>query len=43
MPTEHLKSLGAKEVAREYFLDRLKKVNFDDINNIWEIDKSLIE
>jgi leucyl/phenylalanyl-tRNA--protein transferase len=43
IPTDHLKSLGAKEVAREYFLDRLKKVNMDDINNIWEIDKSLIE
>lgn len=43
VPTEHLKSLGAKEVGREYFLNRLKKVNMDDLNNIWEIDKSLIE
>ena len=43
VPTDHLKSLGAKEVAREYFLDRLKKVSMDDINNIWEIDKSLID
>ena len=42
VPTDHLKSLGAKEVDREYFLNRLKKVNMDDINNIWEIDKSLI-
>jgi len=25
VPTNHLKSLGAKEVARQYFLDRLKK------------------
>ena len=43
VPTDHLKSLGAKEVDREYFLDRLKKVNMDDINNIWEINKKLIE
>ncbi|MCF6310409.1 MAG: leucyl/phenylalanyl-tRNA--protein transferase [Sulfurimonas sp.] len=43
VPTEHLKSLGAKEVGREYFLKRLKKVNMDDLNNIWEIDKSLID
>lgn len=43
VPTDHLKSLGAKEVAREYFLDRLKKVNMDNINNIWEIDKNLID
>lgn len=42
VPTEHLKSLGAKEVSREYFLNRLNKVNMDDINNIWEIDKRLI-
>ncbi|OHE15700.1 MAG: leucyl/phenylalanyl-tRNA--protein transferase, partial [Sulfurimonas sp. RIFOXYB2_FULL_37_5] len=26
VPTEHLKSLGAKEVTREYFLSRLYKV-----------------
>ena len=25
VPTQHLKSLGAKEVSRDYFLDRLKK------------------
>jgi len=28
--TEHLKSLGAKEVSREYFLDRLYKVCMDE-------------
>jgi len=42
VPTEHLKSLGAKEVTREYFLMRLKKVNMEIINNSWEIDKRLI-
>ena len=43
VPTDHLKSLGAKEVDREYFLARLKKANMDDINNIWEINKKLIK
>jgi len=33
VPTQHLKSLGAKEVAREYFLERLHKVNMDIIEN----------
>lgn len=42
VPTNHLKSLGAKEVDREYFLNRLNKVNMHNINNIWEVDKSLI-
>ena len=42
VPTNHLKSLGAKEVSREYFLDRLKKVNIDTIEHYWEIDKSLL-
>ncbi|MCW8837692.1 MAG: leucyl/phenylalanyl-tRNA--protein transferase [Thiovulaceae bacterium] len=37
VPTEHLKSLGAKEVARTYFLDRLQKVNMDSIEHKWEI------
>jgi len=37
VPTEHLKSLGAKEVAREYFLQRLSKVGFDDVGSgSWE-------
>jgi leucyl/phenylalanyl-tRNA--protein transferase len=42
VPTNHLKSLGAKEVSREYFLNRLKKVNMDNINNLWKIDNSLL-
>ena len=37
VPTKHLKSLGAKEVTREYFLDRLHKVNMDTIEHRWEI------
>jgi len=43
IPTDHLKSLGAKEVSREYFLDRLKKVNMDKIEHLWKIDKNLIK
>lgn len=42
VPTNHLKSLGAKEVARQYFLDRLKKVNVSDIKHSWSIDSSLL-
>jgi len=37
VPTEHLKSLGAKEVARTYFLNRLYRVNMDIIEHNWEI------
>lgn len=42
VPTDHLKSLGAKEVAREYFLDRLNKVNMDKIDNLWKVEKKFI-
>jgi len=38
VPTEHLKSLGAKEVTREYFLNRLKKSNMDTQQHLWEIN-----
>ncbi len=38
VPTEHLKSLGAKEVSREYFLTRLKKSNYNEMNHIWKIE-----
>lgn len=38
VPTEHLKSLGAKEVTREYFLSRLEKSNMNILNHIWEIN-----
>ncbi|MEA1955539.1 MAG: leucyl/phenylalanyl-tRNA--protein transferase [Campylobacterota bacterium] len=43
VPTEHLKSLGAKEVKREYYLKRLKKVSMDKKSNEWEINKDLIK
>lgn len=43
IPTKHLKSLGAKEVSRDYFLGRLKKSNMDKIDNIWKINNSLID
>lgn len=43
VPTQHLKSLGAKEVPREYFLNRLEKVNMDKIEHLWKIDKSLLD
>ena len=43
VPTNHLKSLGAKEVDREYFLNRLNKVNMNKIDHYWEIDNSLIK
>ena len=42
IPTQHLKSLGAKEVARDYFLMKLEKVVMNNIDNSWEIDKKLI-
>ncbi len=40
VPTEHLKSLGAKEVAREYFLMRLEKSAFENIDTRWKIYES---
>ena len=42
VPTEHLQSLGAKEVAREYFLMRLEKVNFDTLGHLWILDEEII-
>ena len=41
VPTNHLKSLGAKEVSRDYFLERLNKSNFEKLEHCWEIDNSL--
>ena len=43
VPTNHLISLGAKEVARDYFLDRLNRVSMDKIEHFWEINDSLLE
>jgi leucyl/phenylalanyl-tRNA--protein transferase len=42
VPTDHLKSLGAKEVTREYFLERLEKIRYETIEHYWEIDVSLM-
>jgi len=42
VPTNHLKSLGAKEVSRDYFLTRLNKSNTEKIEHFWKIDNSLI-
>ena len=38
VPTQHLKSLGAKEVSREYFLNRMEKVNKNNLEHTWNID-----
>ena len=37
VPTEHLKSLGAKEVTRDCFLKRLHNANMNIIDHKWEI------
>jgi len=42
VPTDHLKSLGAKEVSREYFLEKLEKANIDILEHSWVIDSSLL-
>ena len=42
VPTEHLKSLGAKEISRDYFLKRLESVKYDYMENEWIVDKKLI-
>lgn len=42
VPTNHLKSLGAKEVSREYFLQRLDKASIYQSNSDWKIDNKLI-
>lgn len=42
VPTNHLKSLGAKEVSREYFLDRLYEVNMLSLNHKWSVENSII-
>ncbi len=43
VPTEHLKSLGATEVSREYFLQRLYAVNMENIPHNWKIDEKLVK
>jgi len=41
VPTNHLKSLGAKEVARDYFLMRLHQSNMDTLKHPWSIEENL--
>lgn len=41
VPTNHLKSLGAKEVARDYFLYRLEQSAFENLNHPWELMSSI--
>ena len=41
VPANHLKSLGAKEISRDYFLERLNKSNFEKLEHFWEINTSL--
>jgi leucyl/phenylalanyl-tRNA--protein transferase len=40
VPTKHLKSLGAKEIEREDFLNKLSKTK--EIKHSWKIDIDLI-
>lgn len=41
VPTPHLKSLGAKEIPREKFLQRLYEVRFEQKQHRWEIDNNI--
>jgi len=43
VPTQHLKSLGAKEVQREEYLQRLYKVRMDIVEHEWKVDDEIIE
>ena len=43
VPTQHLKSLGAKEVQREEYLQRLYKVRMDTVEHEWKVDDKIIE
>jgi leucyl/phenylalanyl-tRNA--protein transferase len=42
VPTDHLLSLGAHEVHREYYLLRLNKVKMENLSHSWSFDKRLI-
>ncbi|MEA3374474.1 MAG: leucyl/phenylalanyl-tRNA--protein transferase [Campylobacterota bacterium] len=43
VPTEHLKSLGAVEVSREHFLERLEACRDEDVTASWEYDSHLLK
>jgi len=42
VPTEHLLSLGAHEVHREYYLMRLEKVKMETLEHTWSLKESLL-
>ena len=42
VPTDHLKSLGAKEVDREYYLMRLNNSSMNSIVDKWILDSFLV-
>ncbi len=41
VPTQHLKSLGAKEIQRDEFLKKLENARFEDKEHIWKVEKNL--
>jgi len=43
VPTKHLKSLGAKEISRENFLQRIKQNGFEEIEIRWELDQEIMK
>ena len=43
VPTPHLASLGAKEISREEFLERLHKVRFDTPQVSWMVDEEIVK
>ena len=43
IPTPHLASLGAKEISRVEFLERLYRVRYDEMQHRWEIDTQLMD
>ncbi len=42
VPTEHLKSLGAKEISRDNFLNRLNEVKMRNIEHAWNMNESIL-
>lgn len=43
VPTDHLKSLGAKEINRDYFIQRLKKSNTEKQDHYWELNPNILK
>ncbi len=43
IPTEHLKSLGAVEVSREHFLERLEACRDENVTAVWHYDSQLLK